>query len=416
VQGMSIQKFVIPEVIFGVDSTEQVGSSLKRLGTRRVFLVTDPGVRSYGWVDHALPSIREAGLDYVIWDGVSENPKDVEVHRGAELYLSEGCDALLAIGGGSPIDAAKGVAIVATNGGHIIDYAGLDRIPLPLPPMVMVPSTGGTGADVSQFAVITDTRRRVKEVICSKSLVPDISITDPRLLTTKPSDLTAFTGMDALTHAIESYVSVAATPLTDVHALSAVELIAQNLRQSVASRDNIHAKINMAMASLKAGICLSNASLGAAHAASHQLGGLFDVPHGMANAIILPYVMEYNLISDTDRYARIAEAMGEKIEGLSSRDAALRAVTAVRNLANDIGIPARLTEVETVTDAEIAAMVDHALNDVCLATNPRDLDSEHMEALFRAVLVCECESSDQPAPQHVHSVREFPPTPLRAQG
>ncbi|MBU2601136.1 MAG: iron-containing alcohol dehydrogenase [Actinobacteria bacterium] len=412
---MSIQKFVVPEVIFGLDSIDQAGSSLGRLGARRVFLVTDPGVRSYGWVDRALPSLREAGLDYVIWDGVSENPKDVEVHHGAELFLSEECDALLAVGGGSPIDAAKSVAIIATNGGRIIDYAGIDRISLPLPPMVMVPSTGGTGADVSQFAIITDKRRRVKEVICSKSLVPDISITDPRLLTTKPSELTAFTGMDALTHAIEAYVSVAATPLTDVHALSAVELIAQNLRQSVACKDNIRAKVNMAMASLKAGICLSNASLGAAHAASHQIGGLFDLPHGMVNAIILPHIMEYNLISDTDRYARVAQAMGEKVEGLSSRDAALRAVAAVRNLANDIGIPTRLTETEPVTDAAVSAMVEQALVDVCLATNPRDLDAERMEELFRAVLICERELSDQPAPHPVHSLRELPLPPLRAQ-
>ncbi len=412
---MSTQKFVIPEVIFGVDSIEQVGGCLSRLGTRRVFLVTDPGVRSYGWVDRALPSLAEAGLDCVIWDGVSENPKDVEVHRGAELYSSERCDAVLAIGGGSPIDAAKSVAVVATNGGNIIDYAGIDLIPLPLPPMVMVPSTGGTGADVSQFAVVTDSRRRVKKAICSKSLVPDISVTDPRLLTTKPSDLTAYTGMDALTHAIESYVSVAATPLTDVHALHAVKLIAENLRQSVASKDNLHAKINMAMASLEAGICLSNASLGAAHAASHQIGGLFDLPHGMVNAILLPHVMEYNLISNTERYARIADAMGEKVDGLSSRDAALRAVTAVRNLAGDIGIPVRLVDMEAVNDATIHTMVDGALSDVCVATNPRDLDAEHMEELFRAILVCESEPSEHPAPQPLRELQELPRTSYRAQ-
>jgi alcohol dehydrogenase class IV len=171
----------------------------------------------------------------------------------------------------------------------------------------------------------------------------------------------------------------------------------------------------MAMASLKAGICLSNASLGAAHAASHQIGGLFDLPHGMVNAILLPHVMEYNLISDTDRYARIAQAMGEKIEGLSSRDAALRAVTAVRNLANDIGIPTRLSETEPVTDAAVSTMVEHALIDVCLATNPRDIDAEHMEELFRAVLICEGELSDQAAPHPVHSLRELPLTSLRAQ-
>lgn len=383
---MRITKFVIPEIIFGVDSLGQAGSSLTRLGAHRVFLATDPGVREAGWVDKVLPHLEEFGIEWVIWDDVSENPKDAEVRRGAELYRRESCDSILAVGGGSPMDAAKGVGILVTHGGRISDYAGVDLVTRPLPPMVMIPSTAGTGADVSQFAVITDTERRVKLVLCSKSLVPDISITDPLLLTSKDAELTAYTGMDALTHAIESYVSIAATPLTDVHALSAIELIAQNLRASVGSRDNLTAKVNMAMASLKAGICLSNAALGATHAITHQIGGMLDVAHGTANAVVLPHIMEYNLIADTERYARIARAMGEKVDDLSTRDAALRSVAAVRDLARDVGLPVVVAEAKRLPVDCVPGMVEGALDDVCLVTNPRDLGEAELGELFRAVL------------------------------
>jgi alcohol dehydrogenase class IV len=391
-----VTKFLVPEVIFGLGCIDQVGESLARLGARRVFLATDPGVLGAGWVDRVLPYLSDVGLEWILWDGVTENPKDFEVHRGAEMYLAEGCDAILAVGGGSPIDAAKGVGIIASNGGSINDYAGTDKVAKPLPPMVMLPSTAGTGADISQFAVITDTSRRVKLVLVSKSLVPDISITDPTLLTTKDEELTSYTGMDALTHAIESYVSVAATPLTDVHALSAIELISQNLRPSVASRDNLTAKTNMAMASLEAGICLSNASLGATHAITHQIGGAFDVPHGKANAVVLPHVMEHNLISDTDRFARIAAAMGESVGVMSARDAAFLAVDAVRNLAEDIGIPARVTEIERLPADALNQLISNCLDDVCLVTNPRDVRAEHIERLLWQILPVEGRKADQP--------------------
>jgi 1,3-propanediol dehydrogenase len=391
-----VTKFVIPEIIFGIGSLNQVGDSLVRLGARRVFLATDPGVAAAGWVEKALPYLDEAGLEWVLWQNVSENPKDHEVQDGAAAYLDEGCDAILCVGGGSPMDAAKGVGLVATNGGHVLDYAGIDKITRPLPPMVMVPSTAGTGADVSQFAVITDTKAHAKQMLASKSLVPDISVTDPLLLTTKSRELTAYSGMDALTHAIEAYVSVAANPLTDVHALSAIELISQNLRPSVASRENMTAKVNMAMASLKAGICLSNAALGATHAITHQLGGLLDLPHGQANAAVLPQVMEFNLISDPARFAAIARAMGEGGESLSVRDSAVLAVRAVRNLASDIGIPAVVTGLEAVRQETLDHMVANSLRDLCLITNPRDMAAGDLEQLFRSVLAVALTGDEDP--------------------
>ena len=382
---MEISKFVMPEVIFGRGSLGQIAESAIRLGAEKLFVVTDEGIIRAGWIDKATAILQESGLDYEIWSHVTPNPKDYEVEEGARRYLASRCDAIMAIGGGSPIDAAKGIAILVTNGGRIHDYEGIDKITQPLPPMVMVPSTAGTGADVSQFAVITDTRRKIKMVLVSKSLVPDISITDPLLLTTKDAMLTAFTGMDALAHAIEAYVSVAATPLTDVLALNAIKLIAKYLRASVASRTNLKAKEAMAMASLQAGLAFSNAILGAVHAMAHQLGGMLDLPHGEVDAILLPCVMEYNLIACVDRYAEIAVAMGESVDGLSCREAAEKAIEAVRKLAGDVGVPRGLGEIG-VKEEDIPQLSENAVKDACLITNPRDANVSDIAEIFRKAL------------------------------
>lgn len=382
---MEITKFVAPEIIFGPGALAQVGDSAARLGASKVFLVTDPGVIAAGWVEKALPFLVEKGLTYTIWSDVTPNPKDYEIDQGAQVYLSSGCDAVLAIGGGSPIDAAKAVATLVTNGGRIHDYEGVNKITRPLPPMVMVPSTAGTGADVSQFAIITDSARKLKMVLISKSLVPDISITDPLLLTTKDASLTADTGMDVLAHAIEAYVSIAATPLTDVLALSAIRLVAEHLRASVASRANLEAKKGMAMASLHSGLAFSNAILGAVHAMAHQLGAVLDLPHGQVNAILLPHVMEYNLIASVRRFCDIAQAMGEDISRLSPRQAADKAVEAVRRLSQDIGIPAGLRAVG-VHEEDIPRLSENAALDACLITNPRDISVSDIEQIFRNAL------------------------------
>ena len=381
---MKICKFVMPEVIFGPGSLGQIAESAQRLGAEKVFLVTDEGLKRAGWVEKAVAILQEWGMDYVLWSQVTPNPKDYEVEEGAQQFLAAGCDAIVALGGGSPIDAAKGIAILVSNGGRIHDYEGVDKVSRPLPPMIMIPSTAGTGADVSQFAVITDTRRKVKMVLVSKSLVPDISIVDPLLLTTKDAMLTANTGLDALAHAVEAYVSSAATPMTDVLALNAVRLIAGNLRESVASQNNLQAKEAMAMASLQAGLAFSNAILGAVHAMAHQLGGLRDMPHGAVDAILLPYVMEYNLIAAVDRFVDIAVALGENVNGLGRRDAAARAIRAVRRLNQDLGIPSSLREIGLGVE-DIPRLSQNAMKDPCLLTNPRDIGvSEIAEIFYRA--------------------------------
>lgn len=382
---MQISKFMTPEIIFGNQSLGQIGESLRRLGATRVFLVSDPGVESAGWIEQIIHYLRQQNLDYVLWTQITANPKDYEVHAGVAEYRLRECNAILGVGGGSAIDAAKAIALLGTNEGHIVDYEGVDKIRHPLPPMVMVPTTAGSGSEVSQFSIIVDSARKVKMAIISKSLIPDIAIIDPQTLMTKDQQLTANTGMDVLTHAIESYVSLAATPLTEVHSLQAMRLIAKHLRPSVASCYNAEAKHAMAMASLQAGIAFSNAILGAVHAMSHQLGGFLDAPHGEVNAILLPYVLEYNYLAVPEKYRHIAECLGENTSGLSLRDSSRLALKAVKDLARDLDIPESLSAIGLQPD-QIEWLSTHALQDVCMATNPRDMTVNDVAAIFRQAL------------------------------
>ena len=382
---MEIFKFMVPEIIFGRGTLKLVGESARRLGATRIFVVSDKGVLNSGWVDEAVKHIKEIGLDYQVWTELSENPKDYEIDHGKELYLESGCDAVVGLGGGSAIDAAKAVAILTTNEGRIQDYVGVDKIEKPLPPLICVATTAGAAAEVTQFAIIVDSHRKVKMTIGSKSLVPDIAIIDPVLLSTKDARLTANTGIDALTHAIEAYVSVAATPITDINALKAIKMITTSLRASVASRTNIEAKTEMAMASLLAGVAMSNAILGAVHAMAHPLGGLLNLPHGEVNSILLPHVMRYNMIACMDRYADTARALVEDTTGMSTREAAERAVQAVEQLCQDIGAKKRLSEIG-LQEEYILELSKAAAEDVCLITNPRDATVEEIAEIYRTAL------------------------------
>src|SRR6478735_7731526 len=247
-------KFHAPEVVFGLGSLGEAGFSAARLGARRPMVVTDPGIIEAGWCDELVGYLRESGLEPVVWHDVTPNPKDHEIHAAYERYVEQGCDVLIALGGGSCIDAAKGVAILSGNGGRILEYGGVDLVAKPIPPLLMIPSTSGTGADVSQFCIVTDTDRHVKITIMGRALVPDISITDPRLLVTMPEWLNAATGLDALTHGIESFVSLAHNPLADIHALNAVGLVCANLRTTILRPTEEAARSKMAQASLNAGL------------------------------------------------------------------------------------------------------------------------------------------------------------------
>lgn len=376
-------KFVAPEIIYGMGAMRQVGESARRLGASRVLVVSDPGVMQAGWTEQVLTHLHECKLTYELFTDVTTNVKDYEVERGALAYREAECDAVIGVGGGSAQDAAKAIALLASNQGRIHDYEGVDRVSRPLPPMLMVPTTAGSGSEVTQFAVVKDTRRLVKMVLVSRSLIPDIALVDPCTLTTKDAELTAATGIDTLTHAIESYTSVATTPLTESHALNAMRLVAQNLRSSVARASDLEAKSAMAMAGLMAGLAFSNAILGAVHAMSHSLGGHLDLPHGEACAILLPHVMEFNLLACVDRYAEVAKVMGQPVEGLSRRAAAEQAIDGVVELLADLGINRSLSALGMSQEA-IPALADLASRDVCLATNPRDARPAELQAIFKA--------------------------------
>lgn len=379
---MNISKFVAPEIIFGRGSLSQLGESAIRIGVSKVFLVSDAGVIKAGWVDLAVHYLKAAGIETVIFSALTTNPKDCEVTEGVRRYRESGCDGIVAVGGGSPTDVAKAIAILVTNGGVLQDYEGINKISSPLPPMVIAPSTAGAGSEVSQFTIIVDTARKLKMSIISKSLVPDIAIVDPELVQTMDVKLAAATGLDAFTHGIESYVSLAATPLTDIHALKAIKLASGNLRKAVADRHDMEANTNMSMASLTAGLAFSNAILGATHAMTHQVDGLIDQHHGETNAAILPAVMEFNLSACPERFRDIAEAMGEDVTGLSVMAAAELAVEAVRRLIADIGLAKGLGELG-LTEEFIPLLSENALKDACLVTNPRPASREDIAMIYR---------------------------------
>lgn len=382
---MRISKFAAPEIIFGWGALQQAGECCRRIGANNVFIVSDPGVVEAGWTEQVLVACQDSGLSYELFHHITANPKDYEIEEGVQRYRESECDAVLGIGGGSAMDAAKAIAIVATNGGTIHEFEGADKIKSPLPPLLMVPTTAGSGSEVSQFSVIIDCSRKIKMTIVSKSLVPDIAIIDPQTLVTKNADLTAETGMDVLTHAIEAYVSVAATPLTDVQAQNAISLVAKHLRASTASRTNREAKTAMSMASLQAGLAFSNAILGAVHAMAHALGGYLDMPHGKLNAILLPYVMEYNFLAAPERFMDIASLMGQNVNEMTAAEAARLSVRHVRQLASDIGIPTRLSDIG-FTENLVSVMSKAASEDVCLITNPRDIETRDIEMIFRQAL------------------------------
>ncbi|MDJ0783447.1 MAG: iron-containing alcohol dehydrogenase [Desulfosarcinaceae bacterium] len=380
-----LRKFILPEIVYGPGALQLAGQHARNFGASRVFLVTDPGVVQAGWTERAEASLETAGIDYVRYDGVTPNPKDHEVERGAEVCAAENCDLIVAVGGGSPMDAAKGIGLVVGNGGHVLDFEGVDVVPNPGPPLIFIPTTAGTSADVSQFAIITDTNRNVKIAIISKMVIPDIALVDPETTTTMPPELTAATGMDALCHAFEAYVSTNASPLTDMAALQAVGLIAAHLLQACKAPDEMTHRDPMMMASLMAGLAFSNASLGLVHAMAHSLGGALGLAHGECNARLLEAVVAFNYPAAETKYRRLAAAMGI---GDTARDATalLSALTErIAALRRQLGIEQGLKAMGVAAD-DLSTLARNAHADPCLATNPRPATPREIESIYSAVL------------------------------
>jgi alcohol dehydrogenase class IV len=384
----AVAKFLVPDVIFGVGVLSEVGQAARRQGAAHVLVVSDRGVGEAGWTGEVLGHLAEAGVSAQLWDGLTPNPKDHEVAAGCAAYLAGGCDVLVAVGGGSCIDAAKAIAVLATqanqeNASGITGLAGVGKVTGPLPPTVMVPTTGGSGSDVSQFCVVTDTTRRLKVTIGARALVPDISVTDPRALTTVPHDITAYTAIDALSHAIESYLSLAASFLTDTHALTAMRGACEHLLPALDRPGDLRPREGLARASLQAGLAFSNALLGATHAISHQLGGLTDLPHGLLNAILLPHVMEFNAAVAAGRLADVASAMGLRTGLMTPPEAADAAIQTVRGFAGKAGLPSTLREIG-VECSQLDRVARGALRDAYIVTNPRPVGEADVRAICQA--------------------------------
>lgn len=380
-----LRKFVAPELVFGIDARLMAGHYAANLGVKRVLLVTDANVIAAGWTADVEQSLTAAGVHIHRFTEVSPNPRDSEVMAGAAVYAENLCDSLVAVGGGSVIDCAKGIGIVISNGNFILDYEGIDRVSVPMPPLICIPTTGGASADLSQFAIILNTAELVKIAVISKAVVPDVALVDPLTLTSMDEYLTACTGMDALSHAIEAYVSNAASPITDLHALEAIRLVAASLRRTVEEPLNIEERGQMMLASLQAGLAFSNASLGAVHSMAHSLGGYKDLPHGECNALLLPHVIDYNFAKVPGRFRKIATALGISSIGLTDAELRSALIRGVIELRRQCGIDGSLAA-RGVSCGDVGMLSGKAIKDPCNATNPRIPTREDLAALYREAL------------------------------
>jgi alcohol dehydrogenase len=378
--------FYIPTINFmGAGCLKDAAEAIQSHGFKKALIVTDAVLNKIGVVNQIETLLNEQNVSCVVYDGTHPNPTTQNVHDGLSVLRENQCDFVISLGGGSPHDCAKGIALVAANGGEIGDYEGVDQSAKPMLPLVSINTTAGTASEMTRFCIITDESRHIKMAIVDKNVTPLMSVNDPKLMLAKPASLTAATGMDALTHAVEAYVSTAATPITDAVALKAMTLIQTYLRTAVHQGDNLEAREQMAYAQFMAGMAFNNASLGYVHAMAHQLGGFYDLPHGVCNAVLLPHVQRYNAQACPERLTDVAKAMGVDTEGLSAEDGAGAAIEAIEQLAKDVGIPAGLTELG-VKEKDIPTLADNALKDACGFTNPKQASYQEICDIFQVAM------------------------------
>lgn len=374
-----------PRVLYKTGLVGELSHEIAALGARRALIVADEGVARAGLIDRVQAGIAGAVEVAGVFADVPPNSSVTVVERGAQYARERGADLLVAVGGGSPIDTAKAIRILLSHGGHLHDYEGYNLLTRPLVPMVAIPTTAGTGSEVTAWAIIRDEETHVKLAFASPFLAPDLAVLDPEMTRTLPPHLTAATGMDALTHAIEAFVGTNANLIGDSLALQAIDLIANYLRTATYSGDDLDARGRMLIASCTAGIAFSSGggSLGVVHALAHAVGGAFDVHHGTANAILLPYGMQFNSIAVPTRYARIARALGVNVGGRAEEDVIADGVAAARALASDCGLPTRLRDVG-VSEEALPALAETALGDAALFTNPRPASTDDLIDIMRA--------------------------------
>lgn len=389
------------ELIFGNHSVNKVGKVARRLGAKKVLVVTDPGVRGAGLLEFVEKPLKEVSIPFGVFDRGEPEPSIENVLHCTEFAKQGNYDCFVCLGGGSVIDLGKATSALVTHGQHPNDYFGEGKIPGPVKPIIAVTTTSGTGSEVSPAAVLTDVKANLKKGISDNKLRPRVAIVDPLLTVSCPPGVTAATGIDVLAHAIESYMATdyaylplnpgeedtilyhGSNPLSDCLALRAVELVGRYLRTAVDQGKNIEARVNMAMANITAGMAFSNSGVTAVHAMAYPLGAVSHSPHGVVNGLLLPHVMEYNIPVRIQRLAEIAEALGEKTEGISQREAALKAISAVRELIQDIGLPARMRDIG-VKENDIRPMAEATmLVTRLLRSNPRRVSVTSLEEIFK---------------------------------
>ncbi len=382
---MSTTFFLPPVNIIGKNALQDAISHIQGHGLKHGLIVTDSFLSKNGVVKKIADMLDQQGIKTNVFDGTHPNPTVTNVNDGLKILKENNCDFVISLGGGSPHDCAKGIALLATNGGEIKNYEGIDKSNKPQLPLIAINTTAGTASEITRFCIITDETRHVKMAIITPHVTPILSVNDPALMAGMPPGLTAATGMDALTHAVEAYVSTAATPITDACALKAVTLIEENLRNAVKNGQDMQARENMAYAELLAGMAFNNASLGYVHAMAHQLGGFYGLPHGVCNAVLLPHVQEYNLPKCTARLKDIAKAMNIDVSSMNDEEGAKACIAAIRSLSKDINIPANLTELK-VQEKDIPTLTANALKDACALTNPRQGNAEEVAAIFKSAM------------------------------
>lgn len=384
-------EFFIPMVtLIGTGVAKRLPERIQLLNITKPLIVTDKGIVQSGILKQLTDDLNNANIDFIIYDETVPNPTDANVANGVQIYTSNNCNGLISVGGGSSHDCCKGIALIVANGGTIQDYEGINKSSKAIPPYIAVNTTAGTASELTRFCVITDVARKIKMTIVDWRITPYVTINDPLLMIGMPPALTAATGMDALTHAVEAYVSTNATPLSDACAEKAITMIFKNLHTAVANGENLQARENMCYAQYLAGIAFNNAGLGYVHAMAHQLGGLYNLPHGECNALLLPKVEEYNLIANIDRFKNMALLMGESIKKYSTRSAAEKAISAIRQLSQDVDIPQTVTKLaikykKTVDTHDIPLMVTNAQKDICGTTNPRKMTDEAISNIFKEI-------------------------------
>lgn len=378
--------FLMPSVnFFGPGVISKIGDRAKMLGMKKPVIVTDKFLEGLkdGAVEQTLDSLKAAGVDYVVYNNVEPNPKIRNIKEVKKLYEESGADSIITVGGGSAHDTGKGAGIILTNGDDITKLAGIETLDKVLPPLIAVNTTAGTGSELTRHAVITNEETHLKFVVVSWRNIPLVSFNDPTLMLDVPKGLTAATGMDAFVQAVEPYVSVDHNPITDSQCVEAIKLIETSLREAVANGHNLEARTKMVEAEMLAGMAFNNANLGYVHAMAHQLGGQYDAPHGVCCALLLPYVEEYNIIACPERFAELAEIMGENTDGLSTRDAAELAIKAMKQLSEDVGIPHSIKEIGAKPE-DFELMAENALKDGNAFSNPRKGTKEDIIKIFQA--------------------------------